>query len=265
MIRLIALLVLAGLVWETSGTRLHAALLPDRAGTYAEMQVPRPADAPPDRASHDYDPPEIGTRHVMTAGAFFGYGPALRREWVGMGPTDGPPRPAIVLLHGSARGGTSMLDMWQELAAREGLILIAPDALDRNWSMRADGPVFLAALLRDAARFHPIDSDQVYLMGHSAGAMHAMRVANIGLGPWRAVGLHAGVSTSHPAWNPVPVAAFVGARDPLFPVPTVQEALRTLSRNGHDVSLQVIADHDHWYYDAGPALAPVIWQAMRRD
>jgi pimeloyl-ACP methyl ester carboxylesterase len=89
------------------------------------------------------------------------------------------------------RGGAAMLDIWQGVGGGAA-VLIAPDALDPAGStMAQDGPDFLTAVLAEAARAHPIDPGEVYLMGHSAGANHALRLANRS-GPWRAVAVHAG-------------------------------------------------------------------------
>src|SRR6058998_381734 len=49
------------------------------------------------------------------------------------------PAPLIVLLHGSGRNGNSLAEKWKDLAAKEGIVLVGPDALDsRGWSIPAD-------------------------------------------------------------------------------------------------------------------------------
>src|SRR5881628_170858 len=58
------------------------------------------------------------------------------------------PAPLIVLLHGSGRNGNSLVEKWKDLAAKEGIVLVGPDAQDsRAWSMHADGPQFLYDLV----------------------------------------------------------------------------------------------------------------------
>src|SRR5262249_59961726 len=43
-------------------------------------------------------------------------------------------RPAalILLLHGSGRNGASLVNLWQDIASREKLVLVGPDTLDRK-------------------------------------------------------------------------------------------------------------------------------------
>src|SRR5437870_3877076 len=40
------------------------------------------------------------------------------------------PAPLILLLHGSGHNGMSLIDPWKDLAEKEGIILVAPDALE---------------------------------------------------------------------------------------------------------------------------------------
>src|SRR5690242_5067919 len=54
------------------------------------------------------------------------------------------PAPLIVMLHGSGRDGRILVEHWQSLAKKEGIILAGPDATKREgWSMTNDGPVLL--------------------------------------------------------------------------------------------------------------------------
>src|SRR6476620_7674039 len=47
----------------------------------------------------------------------------------------GTPAPLIVLLHGSGRNGLSLVEKWKDLAAKEGIIIVGPDALNSAvWS-----------------------------------------------------------------------------------------------------------------------------------
>jgi poly(3-hydroxybutyrate) depolymerase len=38
------------------------------------------------------------------------------------------PAPLLLLLHGSGRNGASLTDKWKDLAKKEGIILLGPDA-----------------------------------------------------------------------------------------------------------------------------------------
>jgi pimeloyl-ACP methyl ester carboxylesterase len=91
------------------------------------------------------------------------------------------------LLHGAERDGRSMLDMWQHLGRDMRIVLIAPNALGKGWSPDTEGDAFLKQVLDEAAKIYAFDPARVYLFGHSAGANHALRLANRTKGPWRAV------------------------------------------------------------------------------
>ena len=61
--------------------------------------------------------PGEATSHVTMGGL----------RWWATGPDVGETVPAILLLHGAGQDGRAMIDMWHEIATREGLVLIAPD------------------------------------------------------------------------------------------------------------------------------------------
>jgi poly(3-hydroxybutyrate) depolymerase len=200
-----------------------------------------------------YEAPDRFARHEMGA-----------RVWHAVAPPPGDALPpTVVLLHGSNRDGRAMLDMWEEVAAREGLLLIAPDSADpRGWTMATDGPAFLGDVLDAAHAAHPFDRSRVYLYGHSAGAIFALRLAAGGPGPWRAVAVHAGdvdPRLVRPHADAAPLRIQVGDRDALFPLDEVRASARALALAGHAVTLVVVPGHDHWLYAAGPRLAADAW------
>lgn len=189
----------------------------------------------------------------------------IRRWWsLGRDPGKGP-APVVLLLHGSGRDGRSMLAMWEEVARRHGLILVAPDALDpAGWSAAVDGPAFLEAVLADAVRLYPADPARVYLAGHSAGANFALSLAADPPGKARALAVHAGAQLpTGAAANPVPVRIYLGDKDPLFPLDDARATGRALAAAGHLTGLVVIPGHDHWFYTAGPAIAADSWAFFR--
>jgi poly(3-hydroxybutyrate) depolymerase len=190
------------------------------------------------------------------------------RTWYGFGPNAGSvSRPTIVLLHGSNRDGRSMLDMWQGVARSENLVLIAPDSTDPSyWDMAHDGEDFLKKLLAEAAQVHAVDMNSVYIFGHSAGANFALYIANSGVGPWRAIGAHAGVLNARKptaSSTPSPVFIYVGDRDHIFELNATRAAARSLATFGHRVSFTVIPNHTHWFYEIGPSIARDAWSAMK--
>lgn len=177
-------------------------------------------------------------------------------------------RPVILLLHGSGRTGISMLDMWRRVADANSLILIAPDSSSRRgWSSFADSSGFLNGVLDDAGAHYDIDRDQMFLFGHSAGAIYATLLAEENPLGARAIGAHAGYGAAdyEASTEPrVPIAFFLGEHDQLFSVDRARQAGQALAAGGHDVILSILPNHGHWYYGDGPAINRDAWSFFAR-
>jgi poly(3-hydroxybutyrate) depolymerase len=177
--------------------------------------------------------------------------------------------PVLVLLHGSGRDGRVMIDEWKDLAAREGIVLAAPDALhDMEWNPQLDSAAFLHEVVNQARELHAIDDNRIYLFGHSAGAQYALILALIDPNYYAAAAIHAG--TLPAALNPallqprrhMPLAIWSGDLDPYFPVDEVRETKRRLDAHGWNVQLSVMAQHDHNYYAVSSTVNPRAWQFL---
>lgn len=211
-----------------------------------------------------YQAPNVGVRHDVQVKRFGYIGDTVQRTYYSLGATSGEPRPAIVLLHGAGRDGRAMIDMWKELAQAEDIVLIAPDATRAlGWSLAEDTTFVVAGLLDHAKATHPINPNRIYLVGHSMGGKMAVRLANLGLGPWKAVSVHAASvwpSTIWPARKPIPIQFYVGEFDDTYTPENVRATGQRLSEAGHDVKVTLIPRHTHWYYAIAPFLARAIWK-----
>ncbi|TFW28433.1 hypothetical protein E4L96_02450 [Massilia arenosa] len=167
-----------------------------------------------------------------------------RRVLIAEPPAAAALRPAILLLHGHGASGAEMLapvptglqaNGWLPLAARENILLLAPDGTQaadgkRAWNdCRADAPTnataddvgFLAALLDLAIAKYAADPQRIYVVGTSNGGAMAYRLA-IELGPrLAALGLQsapmAAVSRCAAPTHPIPVYLTHGTADPVTP------------------------------------------------
>lgn len=83
------------------------------------------------------------------------------------------------MLHGSGRDGFSLIDKWKDLASKEGIIIVGPDANGEGWSTPRDGPAFLHDLVEELKSTYPINPRRVYLFGHSAGAVFALMMSTV--------------------------------------------------------------------------------------
>lgn len=227
---------------------LRQAEAPPQPGRLVEETL----DLPVRKPMSDYNAP----RGVFATSVFTHDGAERRWHWIA--PEGEGPSPAIVLLHGSGRNGASMLDMSKSLAA-QGYFLIAPDSADPDkWSTERDGAGFIAAVLEQAQAVHPVNPARVFLMGHSAGGNHALWLVNRETGAWRGVAVHAGSILPQnvvPRGDAAPVLIVLGDRDANYPVAAVRAAADALAQAGHDVTLQVVPGHDHWFYVIGPRFA----------
>jgi poly(3-hydroxybutyrate) depolymerase len=182
-------------------------------------------------------------------------------------PENAVPLPLIILLHGSGRDGEIMAKQWKDLARREGFIIAAPNAyIADSWDLRRDTPEFFPAIVDQIESRHAIDRRRIYLFGHSAGAAYALFLAVVDSDLFAATAIHAGSLQMNPvglfalAKRKMPIAIWVGDRDPFFPGDKVLETKRLFDANGYNVQLSVLAGHDHNYY----AISDVInWKAWK--
>jgi poly(3-hydroxybutyrate) depolymerase len=182
------------------------------------------------------------------------------------------PAPLILLLHGSGRNGLSLMDKWKDLATKEGIILVAPDAINTvGWSSPVDGPDFLHDLISELKSKYPIDSRRMYLFGHSAGATFALYMALFESEYFAAAAIHAGALNHDDgpiverATRKIPIHIQVGTVDQFFPLAAVRATRDVLTKNGFGVQLTEIKGHDHWYYDLAPKINAEAWSFLKQQ
>lgn len=182
------------------------------------------------------------------------------------------PAPLIVLLHGSGRNGMSLVEKWKDLASKEGLIIVGPDAESGGgWSTPGDGPDFLHDLVEALKSQYPIDPRRVYLFGHSAGAVFALLMSTIESEYFAATAVHAGAfrspqefQTMGNATRKIPLAIWVGTNDPYFSLRDVRATRDAFSSQGFTIEVTEMAGHDHWYYDLAPGINRDAWGFLKK-
>ena len=180
------------------------------------------------------------------------------------------PLPVVVLLHGSGRNGEIMAQAWKDLAGREGFIIAAPDAFGAaGWGSLVDPPEFFKAVVDQVKAVHPIDESRIYLFGHSAGATYALFLAVMDSDLFAATAIHAGALQANPdglfeqADRKMPIAIWVGDRDPNFPLDAVEATRRLYAANGYQIKLTVIPNHDHNYYVISDEINAKAWDFLK--
>ena len=180
------------------------------------------------------------------------------------------PAPLLLLLHGSGRNGFSLVDKWKDLAKKEGIILVGPDAINsRGWNVPADGPDFLHELLSELKGKYPIDVRRMYVYGHSAGASFALYMGLFESEYFAAVAIHAGGLQPDDnviverATRKIPIYIAVGTIDRLVPLEGVRSTRDMLVKSGFEVQLIEMKGHDHWYYDLAPKINAAAWEFLK--
>jgi poly(3-hydroxybutyrate) depolymerase len=182
-----------------------------------------------------------------------------------------PEPPMIVLLHGSGRDGRSLIEMWEPLAKKEGIVLVGPDALTREgWRIPEDGPDFLHELIEILAFQLDLNKRRIYLFGHSAGAEHALMMALLESEYFAAVTIHAGSlpDSALPligrAARKTPIAMWVGTEDPLFPLSVVRATRDALKAQGFAPELTELVAHNHSYYTRAGYINAQVWAFLQQ-
>ena len=199
----------------------------------------------------------------------------LTRSYSLFVPTSAPDAgaPLLVLLHGSYGNGAAIISWWTQIAEQEGIVLVGPNAREREaWQLRADGPQFIRALIDDVAAKHPIDRTRIYLFGNSGGAVYALTLSMLESQLFAATAVHAGAwrgrnefrAVPH-AQRKIPIAIFIGDKDEYFPVFAVRKTQSALEQAGHPVSVTVIPGHSHSYAQVAAEVNRDAWAFMRAN
>ena len=184
--------------------------------------------------------------------------------------TSSSPVPLIVLLHGSNHVGLSLAEKWNDLAEKEGVIIVAPDSADASyWSVPGDGPQFLHELVEAMKAKYPINAKRVYLFGHSGGAVFALLMSLYESEYFAAIATHAGALDEESmvlidlAKRKTPIQIQVGMSDQFFPLTDVRATRDQMNTRGFSVQLVEIPGHDHWYYDLAPKINQTAWEFLK--
>jgi poly(3-hydroxybutyrate) depolymerase len=179
--------------------------------------------------------------------------------------------PLLVLLHGSGRNGRILIEHWQKLAEKEGIILAGPDAQDSaSWSIPKDGPEFIYNLVEELKSKHAVDSRRVYLFGHSAGAVFGLFMSVLESNYFAAGAVSAGALKKanytflDEAERKIPIALFVGTKDPLFPVAEVRKTRDAFAERKFTVELTEVPNLDHNYYSKSSEINEKAWSFLKK-
>jgi len=166
-----------------------------------------------------------------------------------------PGLPVLLLLHGSYGDGASIAALWQDFAARRGIILVAPDALHRDaWRLKDDSPDFLHAVVNDVQARYAADRRRLYLFGQSGGAVYGLTLAMLESQYFAAVAVHAGAWRSPAEFEAmalarrrIPLKIIVGDRDEYFSATPVHRTVTALEAAGFPIELEIVPGQHHGF------------------
>jgi predicted esterase len=175
------------------------------------------------------------------------------------------PKPAILLLHGAGGHAHDLLVPWRSFAETHDVVLIAPE-LTNERSFEPIAPAVFRCVVEDAARIVPIDPKRIFIVGNSMGGYLAYDAAMFQSEYFAAVAVHAAAidpdfdSILGNATRRIPIAIFIGDRDPLVPLAPVRRTRDLLKQAGFPVEYEEIPGHDHHYEQVADRLNREIWK-----
>ena len=180
------------------------------------------------------------------------------------------PAPMIVMLHGSGRNGMSLVEKWQGLAKKEGIILVGPDSQDsQNWKVPQDAPDPLYDLIESLKAKYPVNPRRVYLFGHSAGAVTGFYVALLESEYFAAAAIHAGAMRPDDGQfierskRKIPLSIWVGTDDAYFPLRDVRATRDLLAAHGIKADLTEMKGRTHDYYSHADEVNKMVWDFLK--
>jgi predicted esterase len=138
------------------------------------------------------------------------------------------PRPLLVALHGDGGSVRAVVRAWKSAAAREGVILLAPECprdlgctAGSYWQWKASSghdPKWLGAQIDAVAARFPVDPKRVFATGYSGGATYLGWYAPVNADRLAAVAHIAGGMPYRPSCPAckTPVLFVLGASDPMI-------------------------------------------------
>lgn len=148
-------------------------------------------------------------------------------------------QPLILLLHGTGGNGSELVEIWQPLAAKEGIVLVAPTSSHPvGWGFPKDGPELLREVIDDAAKACPVDPRRLYLFGYSAGGDFALFNALVEARYFAAAVVVSAALRERQfpmverAARKIRMALYAGTEDANYPIREVRGTREALSKGG---------------------------------
>ena len=180
--------------------------------------------------------------------------------------------PAIVLYNGSGSSVDGLMDPWKDVARKDGVILIGPEAFQPGaWRIPQDSPDFTGEVVEDVKARFPVDPRRVYLFGHSGGAGHVLLLGLLESEYFAAVGAHAGALRPDDRrlldvpQRKIPMAIWVGTKDQMVPLKMVRDTLAVLTARNFPAKTFEIGGHTHSYAERATEVTAAAWEFLKKE
>jgi len=188
-----------------------------------------------------------------------------------IGYTPTRPAPAILLVHGAGGNGPDFLKLWQGIAQKNGIILVAPTlpSGDKGAALESQVPQLFHALMGLARKQWNIDPRRIYLFGYSAGGYFTFDAAMLDSTYFAAAGVFAARITPEFAWivqkaqRKTPIALYIGDHDQFFSRAQIRVTRDLLRASGFTVHYVEIINQDHNYPAVSDWVNQDAWTFMR--
>ena len=178
--------------------------------------------------------------------------------------------PAVVLLHGAGDAAENMIAAWKNFAAREGMVLLAPQ-LPRDPKFEDSAPEVFRCVVEDARKSLDIDPARVYLFGNSMGGYLAYDGAMFESKYFAAVAVHAMRIADDYTWiinraeRKTPISIYIGDHDQFFKEESVRQTRDLLRKAGFPVRYMELKNHDHNYYAVADQVNEDAWKFFQQN
>jgi len=191
-------------------------------------------------------------------------------------PEETGPMPVVLILHGypgtdHPSTGYPMVDEWKDLASKEHFIVVAPNAEgSAYWDRKLNPPELFQAVIDQVKAQHPIDTNRIYLFGHSAGAQYALFLGLLDSDYYAAVVVHSGYKAGSPQFPQVlhstrriPVAIITGSKDSIYPQVSARMTKDYLESLSFPVLLTILPNDGHDYFPRAGQTNISTWDFMK--
>lgn len=182
-----------------------------------------------------------------------------------------PRIPFLLALHGAGRTGLSMIDTWHKIADKYGFVIVAPNGINKNWSIKNNELQFFKKVVADVELKSEHIHSHIYIFGHSNGAAKAIWEGANNQAYFDRVAVHGGTlpkkvgSGVKNKPTSMKVGLFIGDSDHIFSIDSARQTSRWLTSIGVQSDIYILENHTHWYYQDANRINSSIWAYLTRQ